>query len=119
MRISDWSSDVFSSDLIECWRSGQGQYVDTSLMEASLVHTYWPAAMALATGHSPGPMGSAHPVAAPYQAFPTQDGWLNIGAISKATWIGVSDVLAIPALLTDRKSVVSGKSVSVRVNLGG
>src|SRR3546814_15242219 len=92
MRISDWSSDVFSSDLIECLRSGQGQYVDTSLMEASLVHTYWPAAMALATGHSPGPMGSAHPVASPYQAFPTQD---------------------------DRKSVLYGKSVSVRVDLGG
>src|SRR3546814_641513 len=88
---------------IECLRSGQGQYVDTSLMEASLVHTYWPAAMALATGHSPGPMGSAHPVAAPYQAFPTQDGWLNIGAISKATWIGVSEVLELPGLLTDER----------------
>src|SRR3546814_391609 len=72
-------------------------------MEASLVHTYWPAAMALATGHSPGPMGSAHPVAAPYQAFPTQDGWLNIGAISKATWIGVSEVLELPGLLTDER----------------
>jgi crotonobetainyl-CoA:carnitine CoA-transferase CaiB-like acyl-CoA transferase len=88
---------------IERLRSGQGQYIDTSLMEASLIHTYWPAAMALATGHSPGPMGSAHPVAAPYQAFPTRDGWLNIGAISKATWIGVSEVLELPELLTDER----------------
>ncbi|MGB3288527.1 MAG: CoA transferase [Burkholderiaceae bacterium] len=88
---------------IERLHSGQGQYIDTSLLEASLVHTYWPAAMALATGHSPGPMGSAHPVAAPYQAFPTQDGWLNIGAISKATWIGVSEVLDLPGLLTDER----------------
>lgn len=88
---------------IERLRSGRGQYIDTSLMEASLVHTYWPAAMALATGHSPGPMGSAHPVAAPYQAFPTQDGWLNIGAISKATWVGVSEVLELPGLLTDER----------------
>ncbi|HWK70846.1 MAG TPA: CoA transferase [Burkholderiaceae bacterium] len=88
---------------IERLRSGRGQYIDTSLMEASMVHTYWPAAMALATGHSPGPMGSAHPVAAPYQAFPTQDGWLNIGAISKATWVGVSEVLELPGLLTDER----------------
>lgn len=93
---------------IERLRTGQGQYVDTSLMEASVVHTYWPAAMALATGHSPGPMGSAHPVAAPYQAFPTQDGWLNIGAISKATWIGVSEVLGLPGLLTDERFADNG-----------
>ncbi len=93
---------------IERLRTGQGQYVDTSLMEASVVHTYWPAAMALATGHSPGPMGSAHPVAAPYQAFPTQDGWLNIGAISKATWIGVSEVLGLPDLLTDERFADNG-----------
>lgn len=93
---------------IERLRTGQGQYVDTSLMEASVVHTYWPAAMALATGQSPGPMGSAHPVAAPYQAFPTQDGWLNIGAISKATWIGVSEVLGLPDLLTDERFADNG-----------
>lgn len=93
---------------IERLRTGQGQYVDTSLMEASVVHTYWPAAMALATGQSPGPMGSAHPVAAPYQAFPTQDGWLNIGAISKATWIGVSEVLGLPGLLTDERFADNG-----------
>src|SRR3546814_20224724 len=78
---------------IECLRSGQGQYVDTSLMEASLVHTYWPAAIALATGHSPWPMGSAHPVAATYKAVPPQNGLLYIGPISKATSNGVSKIL--------------------------
>src|SRR5690606_34189109 len=31
------------------------------------------------------------------------DGWLNIGAISKATWIGVSEVLELPELLTDER----------------
>ena len=86
---------------IERLRTGIGQYVDTSLLEASIVHTYWPAAMAFATGQSAGPMGSAHPVAAPYQAFRTQDGWINIGAISQATWMGVAKVLGAPTLLTD------------------
>jgi crotonobetainyl-CoA:carnitine CoA-transferase CaiB-like acyl-CoA transferase len=93
---------------IERLRSGEGQYVDTSLLEASLVHTYWPVALAFATGESAGPMGSAHPVAAPYQAFPTQDGWLNIGAMSQATWAGTANVLGLPGMLTDERFATNG-----------
>jgi crotonobetainyl-CoA:carnitine CoA-transferase CaiB-like acyl-CoA transferase len=67
-------------------KSGRGQRVDTSLFEAGIVHTYWQSAIAFATGQSPGPMGSAHPLNAPYQAFPTADGWINIGAANQANW---------------------------------
>ncbi|MDR2329150.1 MAG: CoA transferase [Comamonas sp.] len=88
---------------IERLRTGEGQYVDTSLYEASLVHTYWQVAMAFATGESAGPMGSAHPVAAPYQAIPTQDGWINIGAVSQATWVGMTRVLQLEHLLEDER----------------
>lgn len=93
---------------IERQRSGQGQYVDTSLLEASLVHTYWPAALALATGVAAGPMGSAHPVAAPYQAFPTRDGWINIGAISQANWERTAAVLGRGDLARDARFVTNG-----------
>ncbi|MDM0108530.1 CoA transferase [Variovorax sp. J22R24] len=93
---------------IERLRTGEGQYVDTSLLEASLVHTYWPAAMAFATGRSAAPMGSAHPVAAPYQAFPTQDGWLNIGAMSQATWVGTCNALGLPGMATDPMFATNG-----------
>jgi len=88
---------------IERLRTGEGQYVDTSLYEASLVHTYWQVAMAFATGESAGPMGSAHPVAAPYQAIPTQDGWINIGAVSQSTWVGMTRVLQLEHLLEDER----------------
>src|SRR5690606_3187330 len=88
---------------IERLRTGQGQLVDTSLLEASVIHTYWPAALALATGISAGPMGSAHPVAAPYQAFPTRDGWINVGAVSQANWERVAKVLGRPDLLEDER----------------
>jgi formyl-CoA transferase len=81
---------------IERLRTGQGQFVDTSLLEASVIHTYWPAAIAFAAGKSPGPMGSAHPVAAPYQAFPTRDGWINIGAIGQSNWERIPGVLGAP-----------------------
>jgi crotonobetainyl-CoA:carnitine CoA-transferase CaiB-like acyl-CoA transferase len=58
-------------------RTGQGQLVDTSLMEAALQQTYWQAAIYFATGESPGPTGSAHVLTAPYQAFRAGDGWIN------------------------------------------
>jgi crotonobetainyl-CoA:carnitine CoA-transferase CaiB-like acyl-CoA transferase len=67
-------------------RTGQGQVVDTSLFEAGVTHTYWQSAICLATGVAPGPLGSAHPLMAPYQAFRTQDGWINVGAANQASW---------------------------------
>ncbi len=99
---------------IERLRTGHGQFVDTSLLEASLVHTYWPAAIAFATGTSPGPMGSAHPVAAPYQAFPTQDGWINIGAIGQSNWERIPGVLGLPELLSDARFASNGARMQHR-----
>ncbi|MBI0436118.1 CaiB/BaiF CoA-transferase family protein [Roseomonas sp. KE0001] len=63
-------------------RTGQGQRVETSLIEAGIMHTVLQSAMTLATGVSPGPLGSAHPLGAPYQAFACADGWIVIGAQS-------------------------------------
>jgi crotonobetainyl-CoA:carnitine CoA-transferase CaiB-like acyl-CoA transferase len=74
-------------------KTGQGQMVDTSLFEAGIIHTYWQSAIFLATGISPGPMGSAHPLMAPYQAFQTKDGWLNVGAANQANWERLLQVL--------------------------
>jgi crotonobetainyl-CoA:carnitine CoA-transferase CaiB-like acyl-CoA transferase len=77
-------------------RTGEGQVVDTSLMEAALQQTYWHAAIYFATGHSPGPTGSAHLLTAPYQAFATRDGWINIGGANQANWERIADVLGHP-----------------------
>ncbi len=67
-------------------KTGEGQMVDTSLFEAGITHTYWQSAIAFASNVSPGPMGSAHPLNAPYQAFATRDGWINVGAANQKLW---------------------------------
>jgi crotonobetainyl-CoA:carnitine CoA-transferase CaiB-like acyl-CoA transferase len=82
-------------------RSGRGQRVDTSLFEAGIVHTYWQSAIAFASGTSPGPMGSAHPLNAPYQAFRTADGWLTLGAANQTNWLRLLDVIEAPELADD------------------
>lgn len=102
---------------IEKLRTGRGQFVDTSLLEASVVHAYWPAALAFATGRSAGPMGSAHPVAAPYQAFRTGDGWINIGAIGQANWERIGQVLDLPEMASDPRFLTNGDRMKHIVEL--
>ncbi len=77
-------------------KTGKGQIVETSLMEAALQQTYWHASSYFATGESPGPTGSAHLLSAPYQAYPTRDGWVNIGGANQANWERVATVLGHP-----------------------
>ena len=84
-------------------KTGQGQMVDTSLLEAGIVQTYWQSAIALATGIAPGPMGSAHPLNAPYQAFETRDGWIVIGANNQRLWMRTLEVLGAVQLAEDAR----------------
>jgi crotonobetainyl-CoA:carnitine CoA-transferase CaiB-like acyl-CoA transferase len=81
--------------------SGQGQMVDTSLFEAGIIQTYWHSAMCFATGRAPGPMGTAHPLNAPYQAFPTLDGWITVGAANQGNWLRLVEALEAPNLRDD------------------
>lgn len=82
-------------------RTGEGQRVDTSLFEAAITHTYWQSAICFATGISPGRMGTAHPLNAPYQTFETKDGWINIGAANQRNWERLLDCLGAPVLNED------------------
>jgi crotonobetainyl-CoA:carnitine CoA-transferase CaiB-like acyl-CoA transferase len=84
-------------------KTGQGQMVDTSLMEAALQQIGWHASVYFATGASPGPTGSAHLLAAPYQAFATRDGWINIGGANQANWERICDVLGHPEWREDAR----------------
>jgi crotonobetainyl-CoA:carnitine CoA-transferase CaiB-like acyl-CoA transferase len=77
-------------------KTGEGQVVDTSLMEAAIQQTYWQAAIYFATGESAGPTGSAHLLTAPYQAFRTMDGWLNVGGANQANWERIAETLGHP-----------------------
>lgn len=90
-----------ASALFERHRTGRGRLVDTSLLEAGITQTYWQSAIALASGRSPGPLGSAHPLSAPYQAFRTADGWVNVGASNEATWVGLTKALGEEAFTDD------------------
>jgi crotonobetainyl-CoA:carnitine CoA-transferase CaiB-like acyl-CoA transferase len=89
-------------------KTGRGQVVETSLMEAAVQQTFWQAASFFATGVNPGPTGSAHLLTAPYQAFPTQDGWINIGGANQSNWERIVKVIGRPELNDDPRFRTNG-----------
>jgi crotonobetainyl-CoA:carnitine CoA-transferase CaiB-like acyl-CoA transferase len=82
-------------------KTGEGQWVETSLFEAALVQTYWQAAIALATDVAPKAMGSAHPLNAPYQAFEASDKWIVVGGANQKNWLRTLEVLGAKELAQD------------------
>jgi crotonobetainyl-CoA:carnitine CoA-transferase CaiB-like acyl-CoA transferase len=88
--------------------TGRGQMVDTSLMEAAIQQTYWQSAIYLATGENPGPAGSAHILTAPYQAFPTADGWINVGGANQSNWERIAKAIGREDLVDDPRFRTNG-----------
>jgi crotonobetainyl-CoA:carnitine CoA-transferase CaiB-like acyl-CoA transferase len=86
-------------------KTGEGQWVETSLFEAALVQTYWQSAIALATGVAPRAMGSAHPLNAPYQAFEAANGWIVVGGASRKHWQLLLEVLGAVELAEDPRFI--------------
>jgi crotonobetainyl-CoA:carnitine CoA-transferase CaiB-like acyl-CoA transferase len=89
-------------------KTGEGQWVETSLFEAALVQTYWQSAIALATGVAPRAMGSAHPLNAPYQAFEASDGWIVVGGANQRNWMRTLEALGATELAADPRFVSGG-----------
>ncbi len=89
--ITDLNAGMYAtygilSAYISRLKTGNGQLVDASLLEAGIAYTFWESSIFFATGQLPTPLGSAHRLSAPYQALPTSDGYINIGAANQANW---------------------------------
>jgi crotonobetainyl-CoA:carnitine CoA-transferase CaiB-like acyl-CoA transferase len=77
-------------------RSGRGQYIDTSLLEAGLALSAWESAEFFASGAAPEALGSAHRFLAPYQAIRCADGYITIGAGTDRLFADLAALLGHP-----------------------
>jgi crotonobetainyl-CoA:carnitine CoA-transferase CaiB-like acyl-CoA transferase len=84
-------------------RSGEGQYLDVSLLESGVSFAIWEAGKYFATGEVGRPLGSAHQSTAPYQAVRTSDGYVTVGAVTPKTWKGMCAALGLEELLDDER----------------
>ena len=77
-------------------RTGIGQHVDTSLVDAGVALSLWEATEYFSGLGIPAPMGSAHRMNAPYQAVRCADGYITLGAANERLFRRLCDVLEHP-----------------------
>jgi crotonobetainyl-CoA:carnitine CoA-transferase CaiB-like acyl-CoA transferase len=84
-------------------RTGRGQHVDTSLFESGISLGVYEAANVFANGEVPERLGQAHRGSAPYQLFPTSDGYVTVGGAQDNFWRGTCKILGCEQLVEDPK----------------
>src|SRR5438132_938208 len=81
--------------------TGRAVEVTTALFETALMWVSYHAMGYLGSGEVPRPQGSGTAMIAPYQAFPTADGFAMIGAASDALFRRLAEALDAPELARD------------------
>jgi crotonobetainyl-CoA:carnitine CoA-transferase CaiB-like acyl-CoA transferase len=82
-------------------RTGRGQIVETSLLEAATSFGVYEAAHYSALGTRPERIGQAHRGSAPYQCIAASDGYMTIGAAQQNFWERFADIIGKPELKDD------------------
>ena len=98
-------------------RSGQGQYIDTSLVEAGVALSVWEATEYFTGAGMPQPMGSAHRMMAPYQAIRCADGYITLGAANDQLFIRLCEVVGHPEWILDPAFANNTRRVENRLAL--
>ncbi len=98
-------------------KTGEGQYIDTSLLEAGVALSVWESTQYFSTGGIPEPMGSAHRMSAPYQAIRCADGYINLGAANTRTWEKFAHAIGRPELVDRPEYAEDGLRVQNRHQL--
>jgi formyl-CoA transferase len=105
--IADLTAGIFCSQgillaLIERQRSGIGQWVQTSLLQAQIFMLDFQAARWLTEGEVPRQAGNDHPTSIPTGVFKTRDGYINIATAGQKIWerlcraIGAEELISNP-----------------------
>jgi len=87
-------------------KTGTGQYLETSLLEAGLAWTHWESGAYFGSGELPTATGTRHRRSTPYQAYKTQDGYVTVGANNSKLWHNFCTIVCDkPEWLTDPRFV--------------
>jgi crotonobetainyl-CoA:carnitine CoA-transferase CaiB-like acyl-CoA transferase len=98
-------------------RTGRGQYIDTSLVEAGVALSVWEATQYFAGEGIPQPMGSAHRMSAPYQAIRCADGYITLAAANDRLFRRLCELLGRPEWSADPDYADDTRRVRNRASL--
>lgn len=94
---------AIAAALVKAGRTGMGEMIDVSMLEATLVTMGWQVSNWLIAGVEPQPMGNDNMTASPSGTFQTGDGLLNIAANKQEQFETLARLIARPALVADAR----------------
>ena len=113
-----WGSFAIMAALHHREKSGAGQYIDISMMDAQVSWLTYQAAYYFAYGEAPKRLGAAHPTLVPYQGFMCQDGkYINVAVGSERIWERFCGAMNLTHLWDDPKYATNGDRVNSRSKL--
>lgn len=122
--VSDVTAGMFAAYAIVAAlyhreRTGEGQMVDTSLIEASIALLTYQASRYFVTGENPARLGNAHPSIVPYDSYQTADGWVTIAIMNQPMWERFCRALNLEDLPSDERFATNADRVRNRAALNG
>jgi len=87
--------------LVRRERTGEGEYVEVALLDATVSMLINQAATYLCAGTVPGRMGNAHPTVVPYQVFPTADGHIVLAIGNDGQFARFCEAAGVPEMAAD------------------
>ncbi len=120
--LGDLAGGMFAATAIcgALWRrerTGEGQYIDISLLDAQVSMLTYVAQYHLADGRVPGPAGSAHQSVVPYQAFRTGDIWIVVAVFVERHWAVFCEALELSDLAADPRFATNPDRLRNRTEL--
>lgn len=106
--IADLTSGMFAAyaimvALFHRERTGEGQMIDTSLLDGQVALLTFQAGSYFATGKAPTWMGNRHPMLTPYEPYETADGYVNVAVGNEAMWQRFCQALNLEHLVDDER----------------
>lgn len=125
--VTDIATGMFAaigilSALYHREKTGEGQWVDASMLDGQVSWLTYQAGRYLASGEIPEKTGSSHPLIVPYQAFKAKDGYVNIAAGNDNLWrkfcnaVGLKDIVDDPRFATNAKRVENRSQVTTIIS---
>jgi len=117
--IADIAAGMFgayavSSALFAREKTGEGQWIDTSMLGGQVALLTFQAGRYFATGNAPGLAGNRHPSIAPYETFSASDGFVNVACGTERMWQAFCRALGLDDLLDDARYARNADRVSNR-----
>ncbi len=112
-----WAATAIMAALARREKSGVGERIESTLLDASMALLNNQILNVLATGAPPKPNGSGFAIAAPYEAFRTADGWAMIASGNDRIFARLCDALGCPEVATDPRFTTVHERVARRREL--